>query len=40
MAYIRYVAACLPLEQWHRRRADMVSLMAATFDRGSEQAAA
>ena len=32
----RYVAACVPLEQWHRRRADIVSLIGATFDRGSE----
>ncbi len=30
----RYVAACMPLEQWHRRRAEIVSLIAATFDRG------
>jgi hypothetical protein len=36
----RYVAACLPLEQWHRRRADIVSLIAATFDRGGEEIAA
>lgn len=36
----RYVAACLPLEQWHRRRADIVSLIAATFDRGNDEVAA
>ena len=27
----RYVAACMPLEQWHRRRAEIVSLIDATF---------
>jgi 3-(3-hydroxy-phenyl)propionate hydroxylase len=30
----RYVAACVPLEQWHRRSAEIVLLMTATFDRG------
>ena len=28
----RYVAACVPLEQWPRRRADIVALIDATFD--------
>ncbi len=27
----RYVAACVPLDQWHRRRDDVVALIAATF---------
>ena len=36
----RYVAACMPLEQWHRRRAEIVSLIGATFDRGSQDDAA
>ena len=27
----RYVAACVPLAQWHRRRADFVALIDTTF---------
>lgn len=27
----RYVAACIPLDEWHRRRSEIASLVAATF---------
>ena len=28
----RYVAACVPLSQWHRRRAEIAALVTSTFD--------
>ncbi len=34
----RYVMACIPLDQWHRRRSEIASMIAATFEGGSEEA--